>query len=85
MDTTQDPKKKNEKSEPISEKPSQGNTTDDMAEDLKSLPEIDYDDPEVQRWVTELDEKWRKNQPRFSQEAALANAKIMEKGEKGDQ
>lgn len=44
-----------------------------MAPDLKDLPEIDYDDPDVQKWLKEEDEKFREKFPN------LTHAEVMEK------
>lgn len=47
-----------------------------MAKDLKDLPEIDYNDPNVQKWWKEEEEEFRKKHPNLTHEEAM---KIAEK------
>ncbi len=80
MDTTQDPKKKRKRLELGWAKSSQDNTIEStrrneikldgkvfrMAKDLATLPEIDYEDPQVKEWLKHEDSKFRKRHPHLT-------------------
>lgn len=60
------------------ERSSPGNITDDtksndwgMAIDLKHLPEINYDDPDVQKWMDQEQARWRKRHPNLTHETLI--------------
>lgn len=46
-----------------------------MAEDLKNLPEIDYNDPDVQKWWKEEEKEFKKKYPNLTHEEAMKIAK----------
>lgn len=85
MDTTHDLKKKKRKPEPTLEKQFQDNIEKcskgdgyfadgkwvEMAADLKNLPEIDYTDPNVQKWIKETESRWKKNNPKLTHDELI--------------
>lgn len=97
MDITHDLKRKRRKSEPTSEKRSPDNTTDaskegngyfadgewiEMAADLKDMPEIDYNDPEVQKWMEETEIRWKKNNPTLTHDELIEGVEKKVRGGK---
>lgn len=80
MDISRDLRKRKKEPEPTSEKPFQDSLTEELgngeyfhngkrvtpADDLKDLPEVDYNDPEVKKWIAETEERWRKNNPHLT-------------------
>jgi hypothetical protein len=53
----------------------------EMASDLKNLPEIDYNDPQVQKWMEETQAEWKKRHPNLTHEELIKSVekKIREK------
>jgi tRNA U55 pseudouridine synthase TruB len=43
----------------------------EMASDLKDLPEIDYNDPDVQKWREETQAEWKKKNPNLTHEELI--------------
>ena len=43
----------------------------EMAEDLKDLPEIDYNDPDVKKWLEEEEKEFKKKHPNLTHEEAM--------------
>ena len=83
MDIIRNQKSEKKKSARTSEKLSRDNTdpkinddtytlddgrTIEMAPDLKNLPEFDWDDPQQRKWAEEQLEKWKKKNPKLTQE-----------------
>lgn len=44
-----------------------------VADDLKGLPEFDYDDPENKKWIEEEDAAFRRRHPHLTYEEATRN------------
>ncbi|OGQ33473.1 MAG: hypothetical protein A3F16_08745 [Deltaproteobacteria bacterium RIFCSPHIGHO2_12_FULL_43_9] len=42
-----------------------------MAEDLRDLPEIDYNDPDVKKWWKEEEGEFRRRHPNLTHEEAM--------------
>lgn len=43
----------------------------EMAEDLRDLPEIDYNDPDVKKWWKEEEGEFRRRHPNLTHEEAM--------------